>query len=133
MWVADEFAASLNPELAATVAKGLRRLARKHSATVVLAAAHIDGFVDSLAPNKLIRLTWGGEWSEHSLKAVCEESERRLELCVTNTSTTDLHNLALRALDNKGQLQLLRTKRVLESGAEWCSIVAKSRIRGAVG
>jgi ABC-type lipoprotein export system ATPase subunit/GNAT superfamily N-acetyltransferase len=132
IWVADEFAASLNPELGATVAKGLRRLARKHGATVVLAAAHIDGFVDSLVPNKLIRLKWGGEWSEHSLKTVCRESERRLELRVTNTSATDLHNVSLRALDNKGQLQLLRTRRVLESGAEWCSILAKSSIRGAV-
>jgi len=132
IWVADEFAASLNPELAATVAKGLRRLARKHGATVVLAAAHIDGFVDSLTPNRLIRLKWGGEWSEHSLKAVCQESERRLELRVTNTSTSDLHSVALRALDNKGQLQFLRTRRVLERGAEWCSIVAKSGIKGAV-
>ena len=60
IWVADEFASTLDPQTAAIVAKGLRKLAFQHGATVILAAPHIGYFVDSLLPTKLIHLRWGG-------------------------------------------------------------------------
>ncbi|MDW8002779.1 MAG: hypothetical protein RMJ39_08960 [Deltaproteobacteria bacterium] len=68
IWVADEFASTLNPEMAAIVAKGLRKLAFRYGATVILAAPHVDYFVDSLLPNKIVKLRWGMQASLYSIK-----------------------------------------------------------------
>jgi ABC-type ATPase with predicted acetyltransferase domain len=59
VWVADEFATALDPMTSAVAAKGLRKLAFKRGATVILAAPHITNFVESLHPNKLVYLSWG--------------------------------------------------------------------------
>ncbi len=68
VWIADEFVSTLNSEMAAIVAKGIRKLVRKYGITLILAAPHITGFVQSLLPNKLIKLIWGGEAITHSIK-----------------------------------------------------------------
>jgi ABC-type ATPase with predicted acetyltransferase domain len=60
IWVADEFGSTLSPEISAVVSKGLRKISYLSGATLILAAPHINNFVDSLLPNKLIKLKWGG-------------------------------------------------------------------------
>ncbi len=48
LWVADDFASTLDPVTAAIVAKGLRKISWKLGSTLVLAAPHAEHFVDSL-------------------------------------------------------------------------------------
>jgi len=68
IWIADEFLSALNPEMAAIVAKGLRKMACKYGATLVLAAPHFHSFIGSLFPNKLIKLRWGARAVVYSIK-----------------------------------------------------------------
>lgn len=102
VWIADEFVSTLNSEMAAIVAKGIRKLARKYGTTLILAAPHITGFVQSLLPNKLVRLTWGGKTIIHSLKANYTSSGKYLILKIVNTCKYPLTSINIGKFNRKG-------------------------------
>ncbi len=102
VWIADEFVSTLNSEMAAIVAKGIRKLARKYGTTLILAAPHITGFVQSLLPNKLVRLTWGGRTIIHSLKANYTSSGKYLILKIFNTCKYPLTSINIGKFNRKG-------------------------------
>ncbi|HKV61831.1 MAG TPA: ATP-binding cassette domain-containing protein [Candidatus Acidoferrum sp.] len=56
VWVADEFCSTLDPVTAYIVAENLRRLARRFGATLIVAAAHWNYFVEALAPDIVVYL-----------------------------------------------------------------------------
>lgn len=62
IWIIDEFAQFLDPLTAAIVAKGLRKMAKISDATVIVAAAHVNNFYESLRPDKIVHLSWGGKY-----------------------------------------------------------------------
>ncbi len=91
IWIADEFASTLNSEMAAIVAKGLRKIAYKSGATLILAAPHVNHFIDSLLPNKLIKLRWGGKAINYSLKIISfSYLENKLSLSIINNACLPL-------------------------------------------
>lgn len=91
IWIADEFVSGLNSEMAAIASKGLRKLASKVGATLILAAPHIDGFVGSLLPNKLVKLKWGSRPVIYALKiAEIHQSEEEISLTVVNNGPLTL-------------------------------------------
>lgn len=103
-WIADEFVSTLNPEMAAIVAKGIRKLAYKYGATLILAAPHIHNFVGSLLPNKLIKLTWGSKAMIYSLKITSlSQNEKELSLSVLNNGTSPLKNLQIGLITMNGE------------------------------
>ena len=132
VWVADEFASTLSPEMAAVVAKGLRRLARLHGATVILAAPHIEHFAPSLVPNKLVRLSWGGRATVHAVRADWVDLGSSISLSLTNQSSQALTNLQLGSLDLKGSFIHLRTRQNLPAGSAWRVVVSKIELGQAI-
>jgi len=94
LWIADEFVSTLNPEMATIVAKGIRKLAYKYGATLILAAAHTHNFVGSLLPNKLIKLKWGAGAIIYSLKIanLCLD-KNELSLSILNNGPLALKGL----------------------------------------
>jgi len=102
VWIADEFVSTLNSEMAAIVAKGIRKLARKYGTTLILAAPHITGFVQSLLPNKLIKLIWGGKAIIYSLKVNYTSSDKYLILKILNTCKYPLTSISTGKFNRKG-------------------------------
>lgn len=103
IWIADEFVSTLNPEMAAIVAKGIRKLAFKYGATLILAAPHIQNFVGSLLPNKIIKLKWGTKATIYSLKIdnLCRD-KNELSLSILNNGSSVLNNLQVGLITMKG-------------------------------
>lgn len=96
IWVADEFVSSLNSEMAAIVSKGLRKLAVEFGATLILAAPHIQGFIGSLLPNKLIKLRWGANPRFYGLKINQLIPEGNLfHISISNTGSFPLTNVKI--------------------------------------
>jgi ABC-type ATPase with predicted acetyltransferase domain len=102
IWVADEFASTLDPLTAAIVAKGLRRLALQCGATVILAAPHIDHFVDSLLPNKLVNLRWGGLARIYSLSIHNRRRGKGMEVWAENNGAEGLSSILIRGFKEGG-------------------------------
>jgi hypothetical protein len=115
VWVADEFASSLDPLTAAIVAKGLRKSAWKFGATVVLAAPHIEHFVDSLLPNKIVWLRWGDSAKTFSISCVYEQLEDQLQIQVENTCAYDLTQVTIGGIKQMGEVELLKAIGTLAS------------------
>lgn len=115
VWVADEFASTLDPLTAAIVAKGLRKSAWKFGATVVLAAPHISHFVDSLLPNKIVWLRWGGFAKTLSVRLIYEQLENGLKVQVGNTCAYDLTSVAIGGINETGEVETLKTIGTLAS------------------
>jgi hypothetical protein len=107
IWVADEFASRLDGLTAAVVAKGVRRLATRHGATLLTATAHKDHFLPSLMPSVLIQLRWGGAALVHALKIRTRTTRYALTVRVENQGTEDLHEVHLDALDAGGMARSL--------------------------
>jgi len=96
IWIADEFASTLNPEMSAIVSKGLRKLSYKYGATLILAAPHVNYFIDSLLPNKIIRLSWGTATKIYSLKILdFSLNYERLSLSIINNGLFPVTNLKI--------------------------------------
>ncbi len=96
IWIVDEFASTLNPEMAAIVAKGIRKLAYRYGVTVVLSAPHVNYFIESLLPNKVVKLKWGMKPEVYSLK-ITNISERRDKILFSllNNGDLPLNNLEI--------------------------------------
>jgi len=96
IWVADEFVSTLNPEMAALVAKGIRKLAYRYGATVILAAPHISHFIDSLLPNKLVKLSWSMKPRIYSLSInEFHQNDNKLMLSVKNNGSELLSKIEI--------------------------------------
>ncbi len=96
IWIADEFGSTLNPEIAAVVSKGLRKLAYKYGATLILAAPHISYFVDSLLPNKIVKLRWGSKAKIYSLKIIkSSQNESDFLISILNNGNLPLTDLQI--------------------------------------
>ena len=105
IWIADEFASTLDSETAAIVAKGLRKTAYQNGATLVVAAAHIDAFVDSLLPNTLVRLSWGDILESWSIKLNVDIGKTHVRLRVANKSTRAIHKVQIGSVDESGMFK----------------------------
>jgi ABC-type ATPase with predicted acetyltransferase domain len=104
LWIADEFVSTLNPEMAAIVAKGIRKLAYKYGATLILAAPHINNFLGSLLPNKLIKLTWGSKAMMYSLKIMnLSQNEKEVSLSILNNGFLPLKDLQAGLITMNGE------------------------------
>ncbi|MFL6209806.1 MAG: GNAT family N-acetyltransferase [Pyrinomonadaceae bacterium] len=107
VWIADEFASTLDPYTAAVVAKGLRKQAARAGATLIVAAPHINNFVSSLAPTQLIILKWGGQARINAMKLLAERTTQGVKFTVINRARTQLTNLRATLTDSDGQEQEL--------------------------
>ncbi len=61
VWIADEFCSTLDSVTAYIVAENLNRLARRFGATLIVAAAHWNFFVEALRPDIVVYLMSGRE------------------------------------------------------------------------
>ena len=116
LWVADDFACSLDPLTAAVVAKGLRKMLAKFGATLVVAAPHVEYFLGSLLPNKKVVLRWGDYAKIYSINMSygCEDDGLKIELL--NTGIEQLSNIALMGLGETGVLEELQAVTNLSRG-----------------
>jgi len=113
LWVADEFAARLDSLTAAILAKGVRKLASRFGATVVVAAAHIEHFSQSLLPNKTVYLRWGATPQVSSLRLACTQTREEVSVSVRNEGDRALHNIELALIGIGGrQRRLARIDRL---------------------
>jgi len=104
LWIADEFVSTLNPEMAAIVARGIRKVAYKYGATLILAAPHINNFIGSLLPNKLIKLSWGSKATVYSLKiARFSQNESDISLSILNNGSLPLKDLQTGLITMNGE------------------------------
>lgn len=108
IWVADEFVSTLDPLTAAIVAKGLRKSAWKFGATLVLAAPHMGHFVDSLSPNKIVWLRWGGFAKAFSIRLTYEQLGNGLQVQVKNTCAYDLTGIRVGGISQTGEVKTLK-------------------------
>jgi ABC-type lipoprotein export system ATPase subunit/GNAT superfamily N-acetyltransferase len=121
VWVADEFASTLDPYTAAVVAKGIRKQATKVGATLILAAPHIDHFAPTLAPTQLVRLQWGGLAQIHAMKLMSQRTDDSLRLSVLNRTRSKLTDVRLTLSDTEGQVnEIIYTPQIngMKVGAE---------------
>jgi len=109
IWVADEFASTLDPLTAAIVAKGIRKLSYKSGVTLVVAAPHYKHFVDSLIPNKLIKLRWGGIVDVISIRCRFRITKEEIGIRISNTSRQKLTEIQLFGIKINGERQAIRT------------------------
>lgn len=105
VWVADEFASTLDPYTAAVVAKGIRKQAKKKAASLIVAAPHTEHFVGSLLPNKVVKLRWGGLAEIFGARLDVQEMKNLYRLTVRNTSLSVLSNIRLVLTDPEGNTQ----------------------------
>ena len=139
IWIADEFVSTLNPEMAAIVAKGIRKVAYKYGATLVLAAPHIHNFVGSLLPNKLIKLKWGAGAIIYSLKIanLCLD-KNELSLSILNNGPLALKGLqvglvtmngafnAQGCFDSINPKEIVNTRVEIDHKDDFCALVIKT-------
>jgi len=109
VWIADEFVSTLNPEMSAIVARGLRKIAYKCGATLILSASHIDSFLQTLLPNKFIMLSWGGEIAVYSLRVEIEQVEKIISLVINNNGGLPLTNVEAGLTLRDGSFRLQST------------------------
>ena len=107
VWVADEFTSSLDPLTAAIVAKGIRKRAYYSGATLVIAAPHFRHFVDSLQPNKLVMLRWGGVAEVTSLKCQFRILAESVRVTLRNTGRRALTGIRVLGMGSDGGQDLL--------------------------
>ena len=106
IWIADEFVSTLNPEMAAIVAKGLRKVAYKNGATLILAAPHIHNFIGSLLPNKLIKLRWGAKAIIYSVKITgFAHKKDRFSLSILNNGPLRLTDIQIGLIEMNGSFK----------------------------
>jgi ABC-type ATPase with predicted acetyltransferase domain len=106
IWVADEFVSSLNPEMAAIVSRGLRKIAYLYGSTLFLAAPHISNFSGSLIPNKLVIVQWGREARIFSLKTQLSQDGKKISLELTNNGQMLLSNIQIGFTDLRGKFTI---------------------------
>ena len=130
IWVADEFASSLDQLTAAIVAKGLRKRAYRFGATLVIAAPHVHNFVDSLMPNKLVTLRWGEVASIRSLKCSFAINANSIRISLRNTCNETLTGVRVLGVNVQGGRRLLTNVGDLSPGTRSTSIeLSLRRIR----
>ena len=107
LWIADEFASTLDPLTAAIVAKGIRKRAYCSGATLVIAAPHIQNFVDSLIPNTLVTLMWGGMAEIVSLRCRYQILSESVRLRMENTGKQELTDVSVCGIGMHGDRQVI--------------------------
>jgi ABC-type lipoprotein export system ATPase subunit/GNAT superfamily N-acetyltransferase len=103
IWIADEFASTLDPLNAAIVAKGLRKLAYKQGATCMIAAPHIGNFAASLVPNVLVQLRWGGVASITAIRARISRTTDKWTVRIKNCGQCYVTTIRLGGIDSLGK------------------------------
>lgn len=116
IWVADDFVCSLDPLTAAIVAAGLRKMSKKRGSTVIIAAPHIEHFLDSLLPNKIIHLRWGGFARIYSIKVSYQLEAGNLGVVLMNNGIEQLSNVSLRGVSETGLYEELKTLSIFIKG-----------------
>ena len=107
-WIADEFASTLDPLTASIVSKGLRKRAYKYGATVILAAPHIKNFLDSLIPNKLVKLRWGSDADMFSVDCKWKFGDSEITMDIHNTCSSKLTRISVGIKRSTGSIRLFR-------------------------
>jgi len=107
-WIADEFASTLDPLTASIVSKGLRKRAYKYGATVILAAPHINYFLDSLIPNKLMKLRWGGIADVFAVDCKWKFGDSEITMDINNICSSKLNRISVGIMRRTGPIRLFR-------------------------
>ena len=118
VWVADEFASSLDPLTAAIVGKGVRKRAYSSGATLVVAAPHASHFVESLVPNKIVTLRWGGVAEIAGIKCNIRIRRDHVEISTRNAGKKPLTGVRLFGTGAHGERQVI---------AEFCDLPSSAR------
>lgn len=138
IWIADEFVSTLNPELAAIVARGLRKIAYRYGVTLILAASHTDSFIWSLLPNKLVKLRWGAKAITYSLKMTkFGQNGSKVSLSILNNGCLPLTNVQIGLVEMNGSFKSQADHKSISPGelisntieigdAEFCALGVKS-------
>jgi ABC-type transport system involved in cytochrome c biogenesis ATPase subunit/GNAT superfamily N-acetyltransferase len=61
IWVIDEFCSNLDPVTASVISNQIRRLAKRHGISLIVAAANVSHFIHDLAPERILVVRTGGE------------------------------------------------------------------------
>ncbi len=107
-WIADEFASTLDPLTASIVSKGLRKRAYKYGATVILAAPHIQNFLGSLIPNKLVKLRWGGIADIFSVDCKWKFGDSKITMDMHNICSNKLTHISVGITRRTGSIRTFR-------------------------
>jgi ABC-type lipoprotein export system ATPase subunit/GNAT superfamily N-acetyltransferase len=121
IWIADEFASTLDPYTAAVVAKGIRKQAYRRGATLIIAAPHIEHFAESLLPTQLVRLQWGGLANIYGMKILYKLTERGFRFWIENRTSSQLSGVQITIIDSEGKARTIAEKLSIkgkEKGAE---------------
>lgn len=116
VWIADEFASTLDPRTAAVVSKGLRRLAAHRGATVIVACANPEPVWRSLLPTQHLQLHWGGSWSRWGIKLTARNRADRILIAATNTGLLPLTGVMVELQQSDGGAERLVMAQSLEAG-----------------
>jgi len=109
VWLADEFASSLDPLTAAIVARGLRRSTMRYGATAVLASADPARYVGSLLPNLIVTLGWGQRPRVCGLRMGIETKSGALIAKIENAGNSPLMGIQVGYFDSAGATIVLGT------------------------
>lgn len=123
VWVADEFAATLDSLTAAIVTKGMRRIATRRGVTLIVAAAHSEHFVPSLRPTMLVSLSSGRVPIVFAARLQLRRCRGDFEVWLRNLGHNTLHGVALGTYDGSGQMQMFTNEEVVSPGS--CSSAAR--------
>ena len=131
VWAADEFLSTLDPMSAAVTARGVRRLAARHGATLLLAAAHVQSFLDSLVPSRWVHLSSNGPTVVQAMRLRHRQRGGAIEIGVENTGSATLTDvrLSVRSSDDR---QLLAGSAELRAGARLPMIPLINEISGSL-
>jgi len=102
VWMADEFASALDPLTAAILATGVRKLAARFGATVIVAAPHISHFAGSLLPNRLVQLRWGVSPIVHAVRLEVVSDHEKTGLKAKNVGSLPLSSVEIGWTDGLG-------------------------------
>ncbi len=108
MWIADEFASTLDPLTASIVSKGLRKRAYKYGATVILAAPHSKYFLGSLIPNKLVKLRWGGIAEVFAVDCKWKFNDSEITIDIHNICSSKLTRISVGIMRSTGSIRLFQ-------------------------
>lgn len=134
IWIADEFASTLDPQTAAIVAKGIRKLSWQQGATLLLAAPHIEHFVESLLPNKLVYLRWGGMAKIYATKLCRRFRSHHVELWVKNIGREVLSGVVVSSVnDIGGREELLKADHLTPDESSGKIVLDISKVQSYAG
>ena len=121
-WIIDEFCTNLDPLTANALAAGIRKIAKTLGVTLVLATPRYDHFINSLKPDKIVKMTSTGEtsitkWNEFDKVTTVEDYKSEVpSLKVNKECFENIRNNKKFTTNRKGKHKIKIGYLLLESG-----------------